>query len=47
MTIIEIKTHIREHLELLAKAAMSGDNITASKHYDIIMQLTQELGKHA
>ena len=47
MTIIEIKTHIREHLQLLAEAAVNGDNVTAGKHYDIIMKLTDELNNHA
>jgi len=43
MTIIQIKEHIRVNVELLAKAAMSGDNITAGKYYDIITEFTQEL----
>jgi len=46
MTIIEIKTAIRQSLELLAKAVMAGDNETAGKHYDEIMRLTGKLGEH-
>jgi len=46
MTILEIKTAIRQSLDLLAKAAMAGDNETAGEHYDKIMMLTGKLGEH-
>jgi len=46
MTIIEIKIAIRKSLDLLAKAAMAGDNETAGKHFDEIMMLTDKLGEH-
>ena len=47
MTIIEIKVNIQTHLKLLAEAAMAGDNVTAGKHFDEIMKLTQEINNHA
>jgi len=47
MTIIDIKEGIRSELVLLSEAAIAGDYLKASKHFDRIMLLTQELGAFA
>ena len=47
MTIIDIKEGIRSELVLLSEAAIAGDYVKASKHFDRIMVLTEKLGAFA
>lgn len=47
MTLIDIKDGIRSELVLLSEAAIAGDYVKASKHFDRIMVLTQKLGAFA
>ena len=47
MTIIDIKEGIRSELVLLSEAAIAGDYVKASKHFDRIMVLTEKMGTFA